>query len=56
MEQEKTRRVALLLTFSALILLIAVSAAAPLLLAFLTGILVGGVLSLITFAFWLIKG
>ena len=52
----KYRRVALLITFSALILLIACAAAAPLLLAFLAGMLTGGVLSLITFAYWLIKG
>lgn len=56
MDQNKNRRVALLITFSALILLIACAAAAPLLLSFLAGILTGACLSLITFAYWLIKG
>ena len=45
MDQNKTRRVALLLTFSAIILLVAVSAAAPLASAFICGFAVGVIFS-----------
>ena len=55
MEHKKNRRVALLLiTLIALVVLVAVSTA-PLLVVFALGMLVGGILTFLSFVYWLIK-
>ncbi len=54
-QHNKNRRVALLITFFLFVLLISSAAAAPLLLAFLCGMLAGGLISFLTFVFWLVK-
>jgi uncharacterized membrane protein (DUF485 family) len=55
MERNKNRRVALLIIYFVFVLLIAFAAAAPFLLVFLCGMLAGGLISLLTFVYWLIK-
>ena len=54
-QYNKNRRVSLLIMYFVFVLLIAFAAAAPLLLAFLSGMLAGGLISLLTFVYWLIK-